>query len=64
MEKAKKEEKAIVASTTIDVRRCDSCKPHAYQDRVYGRWYRVFNLSQKGQDKGRWKCTVCGKTKM
>lgn len=36
--------------------RCRGCKPHAFQDKRYGRGVRVHNRSkQKG-----WICTVCG----
>jgi len=43
------------------IKKC-SCK-HEYQDKIYGKGYRVFNEKTEGpsrKHKG-YRCTVCGK---
>lgn len=43
-----------------ELRAC-TCR-HEYQERRYGRWLRVHNLTQKGPGSSQvWRCTVCRK---
>lgn len=42
-----------------EIMKCSGCKPHPYQDEIYGKNQRVFN--QKAD--GGWTCTICGTKK-
>lgn len=44
--------------STVNTMFCAGCKPHDFQDRVYGKNKRVFTLRAKGTKRA---CTVCGK---
>lgn len=39
------------------------CKPHAYQDSVYGKGFRVMNPSSPKASTPMYRCTVCCPTK-
>lgn len=43
------------------VQRCDTCKPHDFQDKTYGNKMRVFTVSGKSDSANKCWCTVCGK---
>lgn len=40
------------------IRKCNGCKPHQFQDKVYGVGQRVFTVGTKKEHKEH--CTVCG----
>ena len=44
--------------------RCVNCKPHPYQDKMYGKNMRVFNPRQKPGSRAivGFRCTVCSST--
>lgn len=43
------------------VKQCPNCKPHPYQDALYGFLNRVFNLMYKDRGfSGKGRCSVCG----
>lgn len=43
------------------IRRCDNCRPHAYQDAEHGPMMRVMNLLPPDSSGSRSaRCTVCG----
>lgn len=39
---------------------CDKCKPHEFQDTLYGPFKRVMNRCGKLQKENNYRCTVCG----
>jgi len=41
----------------MPIKKCDGCKPHAFQDEKYGKGVRVYT-GRAGTKK---RCTVCGK---
>ena len=43
---------------------CNSCKPHVYQDKRYGKNKRVHNKCEtpSGANHTVWRCTVCKET--
>lgn len=44
----------------MPVKKCQSCKPHPYQDKVYGDKMRVYTTTN-GKEASKSRCTVCGK---
>ena len=40
------------------IRECKNCKPHKFQDKLYGKKQRVHNPTKEGC-----RCTVCGDEK-
>lgn len=49
------------AKETNMIMKCKTCRPHAFQDRVYGHRMRVFNPQTKGGTRiTGFRCTVCG----
>lgn len=47
-----------------EIKKCEKCQPHEYQDKQYGDKMRVHNRCGKEKGKMGWRCTVCGNTKL